>query len=324
MKIYIPCYIILFFCLVNIGQANETMTAVKSPAKIPQQGLMLGVPNEKYGLDCFFYEAHDEPQLITNILIYERMSSRYKWYEPYRDGSIDPFSFYKTVWSPDTEYLVLPLGRDDGFHVLHASQALEDLNEKKKGFVKIDLGHLPVWHTFWKWVGDDAFLFSAGHAYTDHQYIYEIGVRTLSALPPAGARYAMTEHGRMIIEEKKDFTVLDDYHIGQMTIGMTQDDVLRYGEPVSPRHLPVWIYPSREGYYHYLFYFWPTNEVEPPTSENADGLRLFAITKKSLEDRDYVSEEPYIAQEYYIFPEHVREQKFTGLQNLHIKHYEAQ
>lgn len=328
MKRPMYCCVMLFFCLITIGQASEDMMVMESPVNIPQEELLSVESNKKYGLDCMLYGsqivAYDvnnqiagKTRIIRDILLYDRKSGDHIIYAPYETESLDHFSLYEDVWSPNEEYLVLPLGRTDGFHILHASQALKYLNERKKGFVRIDLGHIPVLHTFWKWAGDDAFLFSAGHAYTDYQYIYEIGTNTLSALPPAGARFAVTEHGALNIKEKKHFSVLDDRKIAQIFEGMTRDIVLlQCGEPASPRHLPVWFYPSKEGYYHYVFYFWPTNEVEISAITNEDTLRLVAITKVSLEDRGYSSEKPYIAQEYYIFPKQVEGKVFTGFKPL--------
>jgi hypothetical protein len=219
------------------------------------------------------------------------------------------------------EYLVLLLGRPEGFQILHASHVLERLNHEQNMFIRVFMDRIEsdvethLWHAFKKWVGDDAFLFVAGISYSHPPFIYEIGTKTLFSLETAFD--AVNETGRLTVEKPPDATVLDDHDLHELSVGMTRGIVLlRCGEPVSPRHLSVWFYPSKEGYYHYVFYFWPTNEVERPASAKDDELVLVAITKVSLDERGYVSDEPYISEEYYVFPEHVRGKIFTGIKKL--------
>jgi len=323
----------MFVYLTNVGQAAETGTVVSPPPNVPQKGILSVASNEKYGIDCIFYGsqvvAYDakgqiavETRVIRDILMYDRASAHYKRYEPLDKTSLKTsLGFYEEVWSPNLEYLVLPRGRFEGFQVIHAAHVLERLNHKQNMFIRVFMDRIEsdvdtaLWHAFRKWVGDDAFLFTAGISYSNPPFIYEIGTKTLFSLETAFD--TENEGGSLSVEKPPDATVLDDRDLHKLSVGMTRGIVLlRCGEPVSPHHLPVWLYPSKEGYYHYVFYFWPTNEVERPASAKDDTLVLVAITKVSLEERGYVSEEPYISKEVYIFPEYVKGQTFTGIQKL--------
>lgn len=324
--------------LLTMEQVNGERVRRDIPPTIPQERLWAVIPNDTYGLDCFLYGepilVYDvkgtltvEPPFFDDILLYERSSGNMIWYEPLiHDPTLNFPRCNADVWSPNHEYFVLAPSGSAGFSILHTSNVFKTLNTEDTGFLRLFISgkslnthDLEYWHTFWKWVGDDAFLLSVSHAYDHHQYVYEIGTHKLFSLSPFANSTAVTEQGELRIETKREYAVLDDHALTQLTVGMTRGMVLlRCGEPVSPHHLPVWLYPSKDGSYHHIFYFWPTNETEDTVGKDDKALQLVAITKLTLEDRGYASDERAIQQESYIFPDSLKGKQCTGLKRLQI------
>ena len=58
--------------------------------------------------------------------------------------------------------------------------------------------------------------------------------------------------------------------------------------------------------------------MEDTVNKDDHSLQLVAITKLTLEDRGYTSDESAIKQEAYIFPDSLKGKQFTGLKRLQI------
>ena len=207
--------ILVCLCLTTVCQAKKPHLTTKLPKNVPRDKLLSIASNEKYGLDCLFY-GDTELHVITTVLICERTSGQYKKYEPIDEVSLQTsLGYYEDVWSPNKEFLVLPLGRFHGFQIINASQVLKEIDQEPRRFIKVfldkdrdgkDSGKIEnetyLWHSFKKWVSDEAFMFTAGLSYTYIPFIYDIGKKKLYILEShPGVFSAISEQGSLTIEE---------------------------------------------------------------------------------------------------------------------------
>jgi len=144
--------------------------------------------NRKYGLECDFYseEVGDGIKAITSVSIRDSRSGEEVRFEPEDPGSLVLNNGYdKNVsWSPDEEYLLLPLGRFEGFALVKSAEALKSVREKKYAdSVRVQLKTgTQLWHDFAAWEGQGAFTFQAGMSESFPRFKYDPADRRLTAL----------------------------------------------------------------------------------------------------------------------------------------------
>ena len=106
-------------------------------------------------------------------------------FEPLESSFLVGESFVKNVsWSPDEEYLILPLGQFEGFCIIKSSEALKSVREKECfDTIRIQLKTgLQMSHQFASWDNSCAFMFTAGMERSFPQFRYDFSSRQLSAL----------------------------------------------------------------------------------------------------------------------------------------------
>jgi hypothetical protein len=154
--------------------------------------LLASKANSKYNLTCVFYgqtlktEAGAAVQGIETIALRDGRTGKEVAFKPADAASLyQSLGYYTDVWSPDGEFLVLPLGRFEGFAVLKSSDAMDLISAgKTTGFVRVQLDSgVRLWHDFKRWTGDAAFEFQAGlsNDFTLFQYSVRNDILTTQA-----------------------------------------------------------------------------------------------------------------------------------------------
>jgi hypothetical protein len=144
--------------------------------------------NRKYGLECRFHseEVGDDIKVITYVSLRDSKTGEEVRYHPLDAGSLIPENgFDKNLsWSPDEEYLILPLGRFEGFAVVKAAEALQSVKEKKYAdSVRVQLNTgTQLWHDFEAWEGKGTFIFKAGMSESFPRFKYDSVEKRLTAL----------------------------------------------------------------------------------------------------------------------------------------------
>ena len=153
-----------------------------------QEEIQGGKLNQKYNLVYKFHtmEVTAGSKVVDGVSIRDNKSGDEASFQPsdpdsllYGDGYVKNIS-----WSPDEEYLILPLGQFDGFCVIKSSEALKSVREKTcVDTIRIQLKTgLKMSHEFAKWDGNSAFVFTAGMEHRFPQFRYDFSNQQLAAL----------------------------------------------------------------------------------------------------------------------------------------------
>jgi hypothetical protein len=132
--------------------------------------LNLTKTNRKYALTCIFYREKLDMGDGTFHFLIDRVAIRDD-----RTGTEIPFipeepdalsissGFYTDVWSPDEEFLILPLGRFQGFRIFKAETMIQRLkNGTFDDFIRIRMQNgVGLWHEFEGWKDRHTFAFTA-------------------------------------------------------------------------------------------------------------------------------------------------------------------
>jgi hypothetical protein len=128
--------------------------------------------NKKYSLTAAFYgirhNAAGKDELSYTIIqkvVLKKTGGNVEGITYNATGQIPAGDFYFTeVWSPDEEYLVLPIGKFEGFAIFKAKDALNDIKANKY-FDTIKTKSVNsgwFWHDFEKWEDNSTISFRAG------------------------------------------------------------------------------------------------------------------------------------------------------------------
>jgi hypothetical protein len=144
--------------------------------------------NEKYNITANFYgmlfrpdENKDEHYKIIKRVVFQDNKSKVEIeYKP--TGTIPAGNFYFTnVWSPDGNYLVMPIGRFEGIAIFEAKTDLVDLKNNiyfDTIKIKSQTGDYYA-HDFETWIDDSTFSFRAGLSGNSWTFRYNISKREL-------------------------------------------------------------------------------------------------------------------------------------------------
>lgn len=127
--------------------------------------------NKKYGVTATFYGKdyrngeNDKAatKVIKEIVFRENKTGAEIKYSP--TGTESAADFYFTeIWSPDEEYVVLPIGKFEGFGIFEAKETLNNIKSNKYyDALKVKTKNSGFfWHDFDKWENDSTFGFRAG------------------------------------------------------------------------------------------------------------------------------------------------------------------
>jgi hypothetical protein len=153
-----------------------------------QDKIQSGKLNRKYNLVCTFHtmEVTADSKVVDSVSIRDNQSGDEVRFQPSDPDSLLYGAGYvkNTSWSPDEEYLILPLGQFDGFCVIKSSEALQSVREKKcVDTIRIQLKTgLRMSHEFEKWDGSSVFVFTAGMEHSFPRFRYDFSNGKLTAL----------------------------------------------------------------------------------------------------------------------------------------------
>jgi hypothetical protein len=153
-----------------------------------QDQIRPGKSNQKYNLEYRFHtmEVTAGSRIIESVSIRDNKGGDEARFEPSDpDSLLHGDGYTKNVsWSPDEEYLILPLGQFDGFCVIKSSEALKSVREKKcVDTIRIQLKTgLKMSHEFANWDGSSAFIFTAGMEHSFPRFRYDFSDQQLAAL----------------------------------------------------------------------------------------------------------------------------------------------
>jgi hypothetical protein len=169
MMLKTPAIVLLLAVACSTGCSRKTSS------------LNLTKTNRKYALTCIFYREKLDMGDGTFHLLIDRVAVRDD-----RTGTEIPFipeepenlnissGFYTDVWSPDEEFLILPLGRFQGFRIYRAETAIQRLkNGAFDDSIRIRMRpDTWLWHEFEGWKDRHTFLFTAGLSGDQTRYSY--------------------------------------------------------------------------------------------------------------------------------------------------------
>jgi hypothetical protein len=164
--------------------------------------------NAPYHLAVEFYGEYIGPdgepptQLVVDRIVVRdtRTGGVEKFMPDDADTLQSSFGYFTDVWSPDGAYLVLPLGRFQGFAVFASASAMEELREghsRETIQIRLANGDSPMlWHEFLGWEGERVLRFSAGLSGRAVEFRFDPGTGDVRAETPApGSFRAVTRNG---------------------------------------------------------------------------------------------------------------------------------
>lgn len=126
--------------------------------------------NKKYNLTAIFYGIRHRPDgnngqeyKIIKKIVFRNKENIEVAFDP--TGTIPAGEFYFTeIWSPDEEHLVLPTGTTEGFAIIEAKNAFNEIRGNKFfDTIKVKSENSGwFWHKFEKWEDNSKISFRAG------------------------------------------------------------------------------------------------------------------------------------------------------------------
>lgn len=127
--------------------------------------------NRRFGLSVLFYgrdlqlDNGSQLKVIEYLSVKDRRSGVEVRYVPQDPSSLSSSNgFFRQVWSPDESFLILPLGRFEGFTVISSPDVMTKI--ASGGFddsVRVQLkSGVRLWHEFRGWASPTDFDFQAG------------------------------------------------------------------------------------------------------------------------------------------------------------------
>lgn len=167
--------------------------------------------NDRYGLSVEFFGEWAGPDgdpksqyVIDRILLREAASGESIEYQPDDTAGLrTSLGFFRDVWSPDGQYLVLPRGRFEGFVIFASSRLFETLRKKQftdSIVIRYRGQSDSAWHGFAGWAGDHVLLFDAGVESSRFRFSYDLNLKQLNASsPPVPLLGALNSMGAVMI-----------------------------------------------------------------------------------------------------------------------------
>ena len=177
------------------------------------KGILLATRhNALYGIDVAFFGSFAGPDnLPESVHLIERIEvinlktgARVEYHPKDPETLANTFGYFEDVWSPDSNFLVLPLGRFEGFAVFPADRALTLMQSRQSGgTIQIRMAGKDsplLWHEFLGWAGEHTLRFSAGLSGSGVEFEYDLQNTRLNAVSGQfGSLRALTGHGPISI-----------------------------------------------------------------------------------------------------------------------------
>ena len=145
------------------------------------------VANPRRKLSCLFLEDADGSEYVV---LRDDVTGRRARYFPTRQPGGTPDTaekYYREVWSPDGEFLALPLNPFEGFCVIRAKGALQTVRRRRcDDFIRVvdyrpgmEVPEVAFHHEWNRWETGAAFSFKAGLSGYEKVFVYDAGQRRL-------------------------------------------------------------------------------------------------------------------------------------------------
>ncbi len=192
------CRLLLFLVFpLTVSCGSHQLAAVSpSPSPSPQPGVfsvLKVTENNKYQLEAIFsgedFGIGDQThKVIESLTVRSKTTADNVKYSREDGPDSDPEAYFTEVWSPDNEWLLLPLDRFSGFCIIRAHEAMATIRKQKCSdnlFTRLSTSsHELLWHDFEKWDGDAAFVFKAGLYGDNTRLRYDLTTGRLTVLDP--------------------------------------------------------------------------------------------------------------------------------------------
>ncbi len=162
-------YIYVFLPIFGFISCNSASSKAENDKSI----IIAESKNSKYDIKAIFYGIHnkatDSNELDYKVIRYiifkdEKSGKEIKYVAPEKQTEQATDLYFTDIWSPNEEYLILPIGKFEGLAVFEAKDALDNI-KLNKYFDKIKVKSENsgwFWHDFEKWEDDSTFSFRAG------------------------------------------------------------------------------------------------------------------------------------------------------------------
>jgi hypothetical protein len=147
------------------------------------------VANGKYDLECVFKLSElgggsGPTRYVEGVSVRDGHKGSEAIYSPEGGGAeelLTSQAYFADVWSPDGEYLVLPLGPSRGFCVIRSAGALKTLKRRRcDDFIRVldyrpgaEVKRAAYYHDWGGWQTATAFGFTAGAADGRRAFVYD-------------------------------------------------------------------------------------------------------------------------------------------------------
>lgn len=154
--------------------------------------------NAKYKLSANFYGNEvalgdgKTISVVSYVTVRDAQRATEARFTPVDASSLnEPGGFFQNVWSPDEEFLALPLGRFDGFAIIRASEAFRSVTDRAYAdFVHIEMDTgARLWHEFGQWEQPSRFSFKAGLSGELVPFTYDAASRQLTTAEKISASF---------------------------------------------------------------------------------------------------------------------------------------
>lgn len=172
------CMLFVFVLASELGFCQSAKTEKKQDDEIiiveQRTNRKYNVTATLYGVNFRYGENNEKAtKIITHIVFRDDQSKAEVKYRPIEgnnggttgvDSIVTPDFYFTEIWSPNEEYLILPIGKFEGFGIFEAKDALKNIKSNKYFDTLKVKSENSGWfrHDFEKWENDSAFSFRAG------------------------------------------------------------------------------------------------------------------------------------------------------------------
>lgn len=187
--------------------------------------------NQKYDLTATFhginFRTGENDRVPTKIITFvtfrdNKNGKEVRYKSPLTNNSDDdglgsvvtPNFYFTEVWSPDEEFIVLPVGKFEGFAVFEAKNALENIKVNRYfDTIKVKSENSGWFrHDFEKWEDDSTISFRAGLSGDLWTFKYNIGKKELYcySIKCEENNFGENKNGKVKAIKKGDIEVIKD------------------------------------------------------------------------------------------------------------------
>jgi hypothetical protein len=210
----------------DMPEKTRAQVSKESTIAAAKTSLLSEKNNVVAGVTASFYGVQLDPSLkpsrvIEYVTFTSKVGGESVKYTTASDTKQAADFYSVDIWSPDSAYLLLPIGKKEGFAMFNAKTAILDIKASKYADTLVvakktelskeqakEFGTNAVvrnyWHTFLAWEGPSSFRFKADMERDTVEFVYDIPTRQLSCFDPgcATSDTARNLAGKIMAQEK--------------------------------------------------------------------------------------------------------------------------